>query len=195
MSDAAGMHSEDAGLSGSQNRPAEAGSRHYHLFLSHSHADAALVERLAVQLDTIGISCFLDAWDVTPGGSSVDQLEAALEASDAVAVIVASHGMGRWHAEEARQALRQAIDAGTRAFVVWTPGCDPDPPGLSTWLRERAHVDLRDKVSGGRVTRAGMTLLVAGALGMSPRAAKHWLDQRLGPEVPPDPDRSVAGRG
>jgi hypothetical protein len=159
--------------------------RHYELFLSHSHGDADLVEAMARQLEQLGLSCFLDRWEMVPGVSSVVGLEEALAASDAVAVIVAEHGIGRWHAEEARQALRQAIDHGTRAFVVWMPGSDPDPPGLSRWLRERTHVDLRGKVKNGQVLREGLSPLVAGALGLSPRLAATWLDERLtrGPTV------------
>jgi hypothetical protein len=166
----------------------------YQLFLSHSHADADLVEAMARQLQQLGVSCFLDQWEMVPGESSVAGLEEALSASDAVAVIVAGHGMGRWHAEEARQALKLAIDRGTRAFVVWMPGCDPDPPYLSTWLRERNQVDLSRDVENGRVGRKGLVLLVAGALGITPRRAELWLDERLpaGPEValsPPGHER------
>jgi TIR domain len=153
--------------------------RHYELFLSHSHADSDLVEAIARQLEQLGLSCFLDRWEMVPGASTVVGLEEALAASDAVAVIVTEHGMGRWHAEEARQALTQAIDHGTRAFVVWMPGCDPDPPGLSRWLKSRTHVDLRGKVEDGRVLREGLIPLVAGALGLSPRHAATWLDERL----------------
>jgi TIR domain len=156
------------------------GKRRYQLFLSHSHADADLVEAMATQLDRLGLRCFLDRWEMVPGRSSVEGLEEALAASDAVAVIVGEHGIGRWHAEEARQALRQSIDHGTGAFVVWMPGADPDPPGLSTWLRERTHVDLRKgHVKDGVVDRDGLAKLAAGALGISLRQAGAWLDERL----------------
>lgn len=152
--------------------------RHYQLFLSHSHSDATLVTAMARQLEDLGLSCFLDRWEMVPGESSVKGLEQALKASDAVAVVVAEHGVGRWHAEEARQALKQAIDHGTRAFVVWLPGSDPDPPGLSTWLRERTHVDLRGDLRDGQIGRDGLVHLAAGALGITPRDAENWLDER-----------------
>lgn len=95
--------------------------------------------------------------------------------------------MGRWHAQEAVQALKRSIDHETRAFVVWMPGANPDPPGLSDWLRERTHVDLRGRMRDGQVSGEGLVQLVAGALGIPPRQARTWLDQRL----PPAPD---AGR-
>lgn len=165
--------------------------RRYQLFLSHSHADADLVTAMARQLQSIGLSCFLDRWDMVPGESSVEGLEKALSASDAVAVIVAVHGMGRWHAEEARQALKQAIDHGTRAFIVWLPGSDPDPPGLSAWLRERTHVDLSGHLREGQIDRDGLVQLAAGALGFSPRDAKIWLDERR--PTAPVPDLPSSG--
>ena len=152
--------------------------RRYQLFLSHSHADADLVVAMARQLDDLGLSCFLDQWELVPGESSVKGLEEALNASDAIAVIVAEHGMGRWHAEEARQALREAIDRGKRAFVVWLPGSDPDPPGLSKWLRERTHVDLRGDLREGRIDHDGLVQMAAGALGIAPRRAEIWLQER-----------------
>ncbi len=175
-------------------RDADVHQQHYDLFLSHSHGDADLVESVARQLQQLGLSCFLDRWEMVPGESSVIGLEEALAASDAVAVIVAEHGIGRWHAEEARQALKQAIDHGTRTFIVWMPDCDPDPPGLPEWLRERTHVDLRGKVENGRVIREGLIPLVAGALGLPPRLATTWLDERL-PQVPAaDTARRDGGR-
>ena len=176
----------------SAHDPAGSGGdqRRYQMFLSHSHADAGIVLAIARQRDDLGLSCFLDQWEMVPGKSSVEGLEEALSASDAVAVIVAEHGMGRWHSEEARQALRESIDHGKRAFVVWLPGSVPDPPGLSSWLRERAHVDLRDHIRDGQVDREGLALLAAGALGIAPRRAEIWLDERLraapaaGPQSP-----------
>jgi hypothetical protein len=162
------------------NQKAEAvnNSTRYNLFLSHSHADASLVLNVATQLDDLGISCFLDRWEMIPGQSSTVGLEVAMARSDAVAVIVAEHGMGRWHAEEARQALRQSIDAGKRAFVVWMPGADDDPADLSTWLRERSYVDLRREIVDGKVSAAGLIGLVSGALGITPRQAARWVNER-----------------
>jgi hypothetical protein len=163
----------------------------HQLFLSHSHADADRVVALARQLEQLGLRCWLDQWEMVPGESSVEGLEEGLAESDAVAVIVAEHGMGRWHTEEGRQALKRSIEEGTRAFVVWMPGCDPDPPSLSTWLRERGHVDLRGEMRDGQVSRAGLVQLAAGALGITPRLAQTWLDQRL----PPTPDGGPSSPG
>ena len=155
-------------------------TRRFDIFLSHSHADADLVESVATQLDGLGIACFLDQWEMVPGESSVTGLELGMDASNAVAVLVAAHGTGRWHAEEARQALKQSIDEGKRAFVVWMPGTDhSDVQGLPGWLLERTHVDLRGRIVEGRVTRDGLVQLVAGALGINSRKARRWLDERL----------------
>lgn len=168
--------------------------RRYQLFLSHSHADADLVVAMAQQLDDLGLSCFLDQWEMVPGESSVKGLEEALSASDAVAVIVATHGMGRWHAEEARQALKQSIDHGTRAFVVWLPGSDSDPPDLPGWLRERTYVDLSGDLRDGHVGRDGLIRLASGALGVTPRQAAKWVAERL-PAAPAAGPRSSGDEG
>ena len=144
--------------------------KRYQLFLSYRHADADVAVPIAERLDELGIACYLDQWESIVGESGVAGMEQAMASSDAVAVLVAPQsGAGRWHAEEAVQALRHSVDDGKRAFVVWLPGAPEDPPGLSTWLRVRNHVDLRAEMAGGTLSRKGLAGLVSGALGISRR--------------------------
>lgn len=151
----------------------------YDLFLSHSHRDAALVESIATQLDELGVSVFLDAWEIGPGTSSVDELQKGMAGSAAVAIFVGANGLGPWHQEEMRQALRLSIDQGKRAFYAWMPGAPKAPEGIVDWLRERSEADLREHVGpAGGVSDRGLALLVAGARGMKPRAATAWLAAR-----------------
>ena len=155
---------------------------HHDLFLSHSHADAPLVEQLFVQLEAAGISCFLDVMDMPPGGISVEDLAEHLAASNAVAVLVGPSAIGRWHREEAVQALSEAIDSNKPAFIVWMPGSSPNDasePGalnLPAWLTRRTTVDLRGAMVDGRLTDDGLAAMYAGARSISKREALQQLE-------------------
>lgn len=150
----------------------------YELFLSHSHADADLVLRIAEQLDELGIAVFLDQWELAPGRGP-DALADALANSGAIAVFLSGNSVGRWHVEEAYQALVRAIEMNTSAFFVWLPGADPKkpPPDMPAWLLARTRVVVRELPGGGLDDQA-LGLLVAGARQLTPRTAQTWLAQR-----------------
>jgi hypothetical protein len=167
-------------------RPQSDGGRRasYELFLSHSHADADLILRIAEQLDAIDVKVFLDQWELAPG-KGVGELAAAMTASDAVAVFISGNPVGLWHTEEAYQGLVRAIENGTRAFFVWLPGSDPatPPPDMPPWLLARGRIVVRE-LTNGALADSELSLLVAGARNLTPRAAAGWLA-----------DRRIADRG
>ncbi len=165
-------------MSAPERPESDTGPRSYELFLSHSHADAELIGRIAEQLDELGVAVFLDAWGLGPGKSAKD-LAAAMTASQAVAVFLSGSRNGLWHIEEAFQALGHAIENGTRAFFVWLPGTDPatPPPEMPEWLLSRGRVVVRE-LPDGALSDHDLGLLVSAAWDLTPRTAARWLAEQ-----------------
>jgi TIR domain len=144
----------------------------YDVFLSYSSADEAAVEEIATWLrDEAGLRVFLDAWHLVPGEPWIPALEAAIEASTAVAVFVGPEGMGGWHDQEKQLALVQAArERGRRVIPVLLRGASARQVegflGLRTWV----DLDASD----------GLRRLVAGIVGKAPElvaelgAVRRW---------------------
>jgi hypothetical protein len=81
---------------------------------------------------------FLDQSELRPGLRWISALEDAIGRSDAVAILVGSHGIGNTQQYERELALvRQTQDDGFPVIPVLIPGCQNPPTGflqLLTWI-------------------------------------------------------------
>ncbi|MGH2941267.1 MAG: TIR domain-containing protein [Solirubrobacteraceae bacterium] len=142
----------------------------FDVFLSHNGRDKPLVERIAEQLRRTGVRPFLDAWDLTPGGSWQHELVEGLSRSRACAVFVGPQAFGQWQLEELELALVQANQRDDfRIFAVLLPGVeDPfDAQRLPPFLSTRTWVDLR----GGTDSRQALQRLLNAIAGVAPGPA------------------------
>ncbi|HKN82187.1 MAG TPA: toll/interleukin-1 receptor domain-containing protein [Pyrinomonadaceae bacterium] len=116
----------------------------YNVFLSHSHTDATLVEKLAEQLeDKNQLKTWLDKWVVTPGGSFQQAIAKGLQEAKSCAVFLGAKTAGGWFEKEYEAALnRQAEDKSYRVIPVLLPGADPD--SVNVFLKLNDWVDFRD---------------------------------------------------
>ena len=134
----------------------------YDVFLSYNSRDSAIVEVLAEQLRTEGLTPFLDRWYLVLGRPWPQALEEALANSRACAVLVGPHGLGRWQAREMYAALnRQVQETDYSVIPVLLPGAEGVPSrflDLNTWA------DLRLGVSD----KAALLRLLAGIRGEAP---------------------------
>ncbi len=78
-------------------------------FLSHNSADKAAVAELARRLEAAGISCWLDQWNLIPGDPWDLALEDALGSCAVCCVFFGPSGLGPWHHEEMRLAIRRRV--------------------------------------------------------------------------------------
>ncbi|MGH8908536.1 MAG: TIR domain-containing protein [Egibacteraceae bacterium] len=119
----------------------------YDVFLSHHHADAIAVTRIAERLRDQGIQPWLDRWALTPGRDWQRQIAEGLRVSRTCAVFVGRHGLGDWAREELAVAQdRAAKDRGFHLFMVLLPGAvKPDDPSVA-FLLSRTWVDLRGAI-------------------------------------------------
>jgi hypothetical protein len=67
------MSAGNASFSGNPTK-----QEHYNAFLSHNGADKPLVEVLAEELESRGLSCWLDKWNLVPGDPWQPAIEQAL---------------------------------------------------------------------------------------------------------------------
>ena len=55
------------------------------LFLSHSSADKTFVEKLAKDLEGVGVNVWFDKWEIKVGDSLTGKIEEGLQANDYLA--------------------------------------------------------------------------------------------------------------
>ncbi|MBM7077940.1 TIR domain-containing protein [Micromonospora humida] len=108
----------------------------YEVFISYNSGDAVEVEQIAHTLVDRGLRVFLDRWSLVPGEPWQEELERALDASAACAVMIGSAGPGVWQREELRAAIEDRVrHPEYRVIPVFLPGVAPVPDSLPRFLR------------------------------------------------------------
>lgn len=59
------------------------------LFLSHSSADKTFVEKLAKDLEGVGVNVWFDKWEIKVGDSLTGKIEEGLQANDYLSLLTA----------------------------------------------------------------------------------------------------------
>src|SRR5438552_12752671 len=116
-------------------------SKHFNVFLSHSHTDALWVEELARRLeDEAKLHVWLDKWVLVPGGQWQQELARALDQANSCAVCIGEHTPMGWCREEMERALnRQTKDSSFRVIPVLLPGAKKEY--VDNFLELRTWVD------------------------------------------------------
>ncbi len=147
-------------------------------FLSHASEDkAGFAEPLGRELASLGISPWLDKWEIRPGDSLVKKLfDEGVAAVDAVIVVVSRYSAGKpWVRAELDAAVVRRITENTRLIPVRLDGADmPAPLQMLVW-HDAARTE--DGIRGA-------ARVIAGTL--------HGRDIR--PAVAPPPAYTSAGR-
>lgn len=141
-----------------------------HLFLSYSRSQLALAESLALTLVERGVPVWFDLWALTPGRDWHADIDAAIDAAQAFALVVSAESMDSLTVAEE---VERAVDRGK---PLWLLAADAAVPRLrhraELHLLERAQVtlDVRGEFApaaealvsawmrGPSATRASMTL-------------------------------------
>lgn len=139
----------------------EQGVGAFHAFLSYNSADSDAVEDFARRLQEDGLACWLDRWDLVPGEPSQQGIETGLMGSASCVVFIGPDGLGPWHNEEVRIAVRQRVDrkGEYRVIPVLLPGRNaleeiPAFLGVTTWVQFQsiddadAYERLKDGILG-----------------------------------------------
>jgi len=90
-------------------------------FLSYSHSDREIAERIATTtLRRNGIDVWFDKWEILPGDSLIRKIfEEGLAGADAFIVLLSQESVqSRWLQEELDAALIKRIEGVTRVIPV-----------------------------------------------------------------------------
>jgi hypothetical protein len=160
----------------------------FDVFLSHNSKDKRAVRELKQLLAARGLDVWLDEDELQPGIPWQQLLEAGIEASGSVAVLVGKDGLGPWEDEEMQSALVLAVRDRRPAIPVMLPGASTQPD-WPMFLGNRTWVDFRDGFADEEITR-----LVWGITGVKP----EWKAREAVPQdetgadderaIPPRPD-------
>ncbi len=137
--------------------------KQFHVFLSHAHNDAEIVEHLAAKLTEARLHVWLDKWVFVPGGHWQQEMAKGLELAKSCAVCVRQEPPHGWFREEIERALnRQAKDPTFRVIPVILP--NGDRTIIDAFLELRTWVDFKAGIDDGYA----LHLLIAGVRGKSP---------------------------
>jgi WD40 repeat protein len=88
------------------------------IFLSYAHTDQEFVDRFASDLQSLGISVWIDKWELRAGDSLIERIEDGVSAVDFVIPIVSSASVNsHWVQRELEMAKRRATAEG-RGLIV-----------------------------------------------------------------------------
>jgi hypothetical protein len=102
------------------------------VFISHSARDADWVRSLAQALRKRGVTAWFDGFEVRPGESAPDTLEAGLRSSD---LLVALLDEESWSRPNLFFELGAAIGMGKRVLAIVPKDVDPDAFPLEVNVR------------------------------------------------------------
>lgn len=116
------------------------------VFISYSHTDKEVAERLAHALNAGGVNVWWDSWELKPGDSIVSKIfESGLsEASHFLILLSPDSVRSRWVREELDVATVRRIEDLVRVIPVLVRDTD-----IPTSLRALLWVDLRNDFDGG----------------------------------------------
>lgn len=114
-------------------------------FVSYNGADAAWAQWVSQQVEAMGFSVVVQAWDFHPGDNFVARMHAALQECHRLLFLLSPNSLAARFTQEEWQA---AFAAGQRIVPVRIADCHP--PGL---LSPIVYVDLVGLAESAAVTR------------------------------------------
>ena len=160
----------------------------FDVFLSHNSIDKPWVIRLKKALQGQGLKVWLDHDEIRPGNIFVDALEAGLENSKAVALIVSPEAISSgWVKEEYSRALSLAHQKNEPLQLIPVILRDAEIPGF---LANRSWVDFRDESR----FHQNLERLVWGISGEKPPETilEHFKTKKVSSNVSQDKSKDIA---
>lgn len=135
----------------------------FDVFLAHSSKDKKDAERLAIQLQELGLKPWLDAWNSPPGRLFQEEIEEVVPKVRCVAILCGKSGVGPWERLEIRLAITQFVRRRSPVIPVLLPGAKRMAE-LPLFLHEFGWV----KFNGSLADKRALKQLVWGITGLKP---------------------------
>src|SRR5687767_14283674 len=139
----------------------------YDVFLSYSRRDLELVTVIATKLRDSGITVWFDQWNLKPGARWQAELEKAIVASRAVAVVVGPEGLGPWEEPEMQAAISRSVQQKSRVIQVLLPGVKESDERIPLMLRNYQSCAI-----DGQVNQTAIDRLIWGITDRNPLQAR-----------------------
>src|SRR4051794_39386151 len=108
------------------------------VFISHSHRDAAIVERIAHRLKSDGHEIWEQSYSVKPGDNIQRAIRAELEQADAVIVVISENSFrSKWVQYEFTTIALQQISRREQRIIP----IKVDRSDVPSYLADRAYID------------------------------------------------------
>ena len=128
------------------------------VFISYSHIDKEVAERLALNLVQAKQNVWIDMWELKAGDSLIERVEDALGGADAILVLLSENSVNsEWCRKELRTALHRELEEKAVLLIpIVIDDCE-----IPLFLKEKMHVDFR------KDRDEGLALLLRSLAGIS----------------------------
>ncbi len=114
----------------------------YDVFFCYNSKDKSIIIKLAEKLKEIGITVWLDVWELRPGLSFQDAFNNIVGKVKSVAVFFGKNGIGPWQNEEQKAFIIEFVNRKVPVIPVILKECEVEPE-IPTLLRDKTYVDFR----------------------------------------------------
>jgi hypothetical protein len=116
------------------------------VFISYSHSDALIVNKLAAHLVKQSASVWVDTWELNVGDSILNKVQDAIQGSSALLVILSKASVrSEWCKKELSAGLMRELDEKRVVVLpVLVEDCE-----IPVFLREKMYADLRTDFEQG----------------------------------------------
>lgn len=116
------------------------------LFLSHSSADKTFVEKLAKDLEGVGVNVWFDKWEIKVGDSLTGKIEEGLQANDYLGLVLSPAAVAsEWVKAELSAAwCRQMSSRKIVVLPILYQDCE-----IPFLLEDRKYADFRTSYDEG----------------------------------------------
>lgn len=137
---------EDAVEGRSLQLPQRPHGAEFRVFVSHTSADNAVAERLAMGLQAVGYGSWFAEWELRAGDSIIARIEAALSTCDVLIVVLSRKSVtSGWVQRELNSALMgQLSGQSVQVIPVLIEDCE-----IPVLLKDTLYVDLRQNFEAG----------------------------------------------
>jgi alpha-beta hydrolase superfamily lysophospholipase len=123
----------------------------FDVFLAHNSEDRVFVEAMADELRKRGLRPWLDWEQIRPGQSFQEGIQEAVQNVKSVAILIGSHGLGKWQAWELRASITLCVSRGVPVIPVLLPGVTSVPASVPllaelNWVRFIRSVEEEESI-------------------------------------------------
>jgi hypothetical protein len=121
------------------------------IYISYSHRDRAIVERIAERLTAEGHDLWIDSQSLAPGDNILQRVDQGLQAADALLVVISENSLrSEWVQREFSAIAFQQISKHEQRIIP----VRIDKAEVPSYLAARLYIDISDAIEAGDIDGA-----------------------------------------